>query len=83
MVDDETQTLEEGKRDPEISMKVMIHLFLRKSCLDCISLEQKSCQVYSSVLYCMRGESGKGDIMVADIEELEEMDASELHARRL
>ena len=25
----------------------------------------------------------KGDIMVADIEELEEMDASELHARRL
>ena len=29
------------------------------------------------------GESGKGDMMVADIEELEEMDASELHARRL
>ena len=25
----------------------------------------------------------KGDIMVADMEELEEMDASELHARRL
>ena len=25
----------------------------------------------------------RGDIMVADIEELEEMDASELHARRL
>ena len=25
----------------------------------------------------------KGDIMVADIEELEDMDASELHARRL
>ena len=25
----------------------------------------------------------KGDIMVADIEELEEMDASELHARKL
>ena len=25
----------------------------------------------------------KGDILVADIEELEEMDASELHARRL
>ena len=29
------------------------------------------------------GRSWKGDIMVADIEELEEMDASELHARRL
>ena len=25
----------------------------------------------------------KGDIMIADIEELEEMDASEIHARRL
>ena len=25
----------------------------------------------------------KGDIMVADIEELEQMDASEIHARRL
>ena len=25
----------------------------------------------------------KGDVMVTDIEELEEMDASELHARRL
>ena len=30
-----------------------------------------------------RGRIWKGDIMVADIEELEEMDASELHARRL
>ena len=29
------------------------------------------------------GRIWKGDIMVADIEELEEMDASELHARRL
>ena len=33
------------------------------------------------VLYA--GRIWKGDIMVADIEELEEMDASELHARRL
>ena len=30
---------------------------------------------------CTRG--WKGDILVADNEELEEMDASELHARRL
>ena len=29
------------------------------------------------------GRTWKGDIMVADIEELEQMDASELHARRL
>ena len=28
-----------------------------------IRLVKKSCQVYSSVLNCMRGESGKGDIM--------------------
>ena len=28
MVDDETQTLEEGERDPDIPMKVMIHQFL-------------------------------------------------------
>ena len=33
------------------------------------------------VLYA--GGIWKGDIMVADIEELEEMDASELHARKL
>ena len=26
---------------------------------DCINLVQKSCQVYSSVMCCMRGESGK------------------------
>ena len=33
------------------------------------------------VLYV--GRMWKGDIMVADVEELEEMDASELHATRL
>ena len=35
----------------------------------------------SYALYAVR--IWKGDIMVADVEELEEMDASELHARRL
>ena len=35
-----------------------------------------SCVLYAGGLW-------KGDIMIADIEELEEMDASELHARRL
>ena len=43
----------------------------------------KFCQVYSSVMYCVRGGIWEGDNMIADIEELEEMDASELHARRL
>ena len=32
---------------------------------------------------CMRGGIWKGDILVADIKELEDMDASELHARSL
>ena len=36
---------------------------------------------FGFVLYA--GRIWKGDIMVADIEELEEVDASELHARRL
>ena len=60
-----------------------ITLFLRKTNLDCISLEQKYCQVYSSVTSSMAVGIWKGDITVADTEELEEMDASELHARRL
>ena len=33
-------------------------------------------------MYCTREESGR-ETLVADVEELEEMDASELHARRL
>ena len=36
-----------------------ITLFLRKTNLDCISLEQKSCQVYFSVMHFSRRESGK------------------------
>ena len=36
-----------------------ITLFLRKTSLDCISLEQESCQVYFSVKLCTRAESGK------------------------
>ena len=36
-----------------------ITLFLRKTNLDCISLEQKSCQVYFSVMHKTRWESGK------------------------
>ena len=40
------------------------------------------CQGYSSFMYGTREESGKGDTMIVDIEELEEADASELHARK-
>ena len=38
---------------------------------------------FSSVMYYTRRESGTGGNLVADIEELEEMDASEIHAGRL
>ena len=50
--------------------------FLRKTNLDCISSARKSCQVNFSVMHYTRAWIWKGDIMVADIEELEEMDAS-------
>ena len=64
---------------------VEYHSFLLKTCRDYISsgLKKKSCQAFSSVMFCMRGEIRKGDILVADIEELEEMDASELQVWRL
>ena len=61
-----------------------IILFLLRTFRDYINLIQKSCQVNSLDVRCTRwGGFWKGDIMVADIEEMEEMNASELHARRL
>ena len=59
----------------------MLHLSAK--CRDHINLVQKSCQVYFLDMCCPPGGFLKGDLMVADIEELEEMDASELDARRL
>ena len=59
-----------------------IILFLRKTNLDCINLVQKACQVYFLCYASYAVRIWKGDIMVADIEELEEMDASELTAWR-
>ena len=53
--------------------------FCERPIRDYINLVLKSCQVYSSVMKSMRGGIWKGDILVADIEELEQMDASELH----
>ena len=58
--------------------------FLRKTYRDYIILVQKSCQEDSLDMRCTgREKIWKGDNLVADIEELKEMDASELHARRL
>ena len=58
-------------------------LFLPKTCRDCTNLVQNSCHVYSLDWRCTRGGMWKGDILVADTEELEQMDASVLYARRL
>ena len=38
---------------------VEYHPVLQKTNLDCIRSAQKCCQVYSSVMYCMREDSGK------------------------
>ena len=59
-----------------------ITLFLRKTYRDHISLVQKSYQLFSLAKYCTR-DIWKGDILVADIEELEKMDASEIHAKEV
>ena len=57
--------------------------FLRETYRDYINSVQKSCQVYSLDMCCPRENLEGRHIMVADTEELEQMDASELHARRL
>ena len=62
---------------------VEYHLFLLQTCRDRISSERKSYQVYPSAIYCTRGRIWKGDVLVADIEELEQVDAPEIHAERL
>ena len=46
-------------------------------------LVQTSYQVNFSAVHCTRGGIRKGDILVADIEELERMDATEIHATGL
>ena len=59
------------------------HPFLRETYRDYINSVQKSCQVYSLDVCCPRENLEGRHIMVADTEELEQMDASELHATRL
>ena len=44
---------------------------------------QRLVKTHSSVMSCTRGGIRKGDFLVVDIEELEQMDASEIHAWRL
>ena len=47
-------------------------IWKEKSYLDC-----------SSDTLCTRVEYGKGDVLIADLEELETMDASEIYSKRL
>ena len=70
---------------PVIPFGAMVeyHTILQKTSRDCISSAQKSLPGIFLGYALSAGGIWTGDIMVADIEELEEMDASELHARRL
>ena len=57
-------------------------LFLRKTSQESINLERKSyLDCSSDTLYA--GSIWKGDVLVADLEELETMDASEIYLKRL
>ena len=60
-----------------------ITLSLRKSSQESINLERKSCLDCSLDTLCTRGGIWKGDMLVADIVELETMDASEIYSKRL
>ena len=62
---------------------VEFHLFLPKTCRDCISSARKSYQEYASVMYYARGESGKETSWSQTLRNWEKMDASEIHGRRL
>ena len=60
-----------------------ITLFLRKTSQESINLERKSYLDCSLDTLCKGVGIWKGDILVADIEELETMDASEIYSKRL
>ena len=60
-----------------------ITLLLRRTSQDSIHWERKSYLDCSSDTLCTRRGIWKGDILVADLEELETMDASEIYLKRL
>ena len=60
-----------------------ITLLLRRISQESINLERKTYLDCSSDTLCTRGGIWKGDVLVADIEELETMDASEIYSKRL
>ena len=59
-----------------------IRLSLRRTSQESVNLERKSYLDCSLDTLCTREGIWKGDVLVANIEELETMDASEIHAKR-
>ena len=60
-----------------------ITLQLRRISHESINLERKFYLEYSSDTLCTRGGIWKGDVLIADLEELETMEASEIYSKRL
>ena len=60
-----------------------VTLQLRRTSQESINMERKSYLDCSSDTLCTRGGTRKGDVLVADLEELETMDASEIYSKRL
>ena len=56
---------------------------LRKTCPGPTNLARKFCFAHFSDMHCTRGGIWNGDILVADSEELENLDPSEIHSRRI
>ena len=77
--------LENLLKDPTFRLVhwLSITLFLRRTSQESINLERKSYLDCSLDTLCTRGGIWKGDFLVADIEELETMDASEIYSKRL
>ena len=59
-----------------------ITLSPRRTSQESINLERKSYLDCSSDMHCMAGGIWKGDALVADLEELETMDASEIYSKK-
>ena len=60
-----------------------ITLLVRRTSQKSINLERKSYLDCSSDTHCTQGEIWKGDVLVADLEELGTMNASEIYSKRL
>ena len=60
-----------------------VTLKLRRTRQESINLERKTYLDCSLDTLCTRVEFWKGDVLIADLEELETMDASEIYSKRL